>query len=181
MIGSNVHPARQRVEPSQMNSVFDAFNLRRLLDIHWPMASMQWSKRTKSFAVSQARQWSWSCKSSAYPWMKNPSSSAILETAVVYRTKNNGPKKEPWGTPNWTTVVEDVNPLYLMYCLLSPVDWEGCCGPRNRMQHSDQAYRVEWVYPYQLRSEVSFKRAVSLEWLRRYADWCSGRRPFEWK
>ena len=30
-------------------------------------------------------------------------------------------------------------------------------------------------------SEVTFKRAVSVEWLRWYADWCSGRRPFEWR
>ena len=36
MIRSKVHLARRRVEPSQMNSVFDAFNLRQLLDIHWP-------------------------------------------------------------------------------------------------------------------------------------------------
>ena len=34
MIGSKVHPARRRVVPSQMNSVFDAFNLRRLLAAH---------------------------------------------------------------------------------------------------------------------------------------------------
>ena len=45
-----------------------------------------------------------------YPWMKKPSSSAIWKTSAVYRMKNNGPRTEPWGTPNWTTVVEDVLP-----------------------------------------------------------------------
>ena len=33
-------------------------------------------------------------KSSAYPWMKNPSSPAIWKVSDVYKMKNNGPRTE---------------------------------------------------------------------------------------
>ena len=134
--------------------------------------------------------------------MKNPSSSAILKTFAIYKMKNNGPRTEPWGTPNWTTVVEDVNPLYLMYCLLPtryeriqlstvPPNPNDTSSRRRRMLWSTQSKaalrssiprRVSLPVTAAIRaSEVTFKRAVSVEWLRRYADWCSGRRPFEWR
>ena len=134
--------------------------------------------------------------------MKNPSSSAIWKTAAVHRMKNKGPRTEPWGTLNWTTVVEDVVLLYLMYCLL-PTRYErnqSRTAPPNPNDTSSRRRRMLWstqskaVLRSSIPSRVSlpmsaairasantFKRAVSVEWLRRYADWCSGRRPFEWR
>ena len=102
----------------------------------------------------------------------------------------NGPRTEPWGTPSWTTVVEDVNPLYLMYCLL-PTRYEriqSSTAPPNPNDTSSRPRRMLWSTQSKaaLRSsipsrvslpmsaairasEVTFKRAVSVEWLRRYA------------
>ena len=37
---------------------------------------------------------------------------ADLTMSFIYRIKNNGPKTEPWGTPQLTVLIIDVYPLY---------------------------------------------------------------------
>ena len=78
--------------------------------------------------------------------MENPSSSAIWKASDVYKMKNSGPRMELWGMPNWTTVVEDVSPLYLMYCLL-PTRYEhiqSSTATPNPNDTSSRPRRMSW-------------------------------------
>ena len=92
--------------------------------------------------------------------------------------------------PNWITVVEDVNPLYLMYCIL-PTKYEliqTSTAPPNPNETSSIPRKMLWFTQSKAAfrsnissgvsltisaairaSEVTFKREVSVECLRRYA------------
>ena len=135
------------------------------------------------------------CVSSAYRWYSKPYFLVRSPSGVIYAVKSNGPRTDPWGTPNGTAVGDELSlPIRTNCFLLAKYDLSHssaatvtpnlCLSLLNRMPWSivsnaavKSSSTSTTTQPLSTADKMSLwtlNKAVSVEWFFRYADYiCS--------
>ena len=96
-------------------------------------------------------------RSSAYWWYCIWCAQTTSSIGDTYIANNSGPRMEPWGTPDDSSVVADRSRPMAMYCDLS--ETKDCnhrsAVPRKPKSHSARLHSVRWSVTVQLTVQLS--------------------------